>query len=78
LDDDVQHIDAFPRLGDVRVAFEILIHCFIKRFYYYFRSFPPLLDFQCYLTLFDSTFIHVFGKLLTPIFFECSKVFLVH
>jgi hypothetical protein len=33
----------------VRVAFEILIHYFIKRFYYYFCSSPPLLDFQCYL-----------------------------
>jgi hypothetical protein len=28
LDDDVQHIDVFLRLGDVQVAFGIFIHCF--------------------------------------------------
>jgi hypothetical protein len=29
LDDDVQHIDAFLRLGDVQMTFGIFIHCFI-------------------------------------------------
>jgi hypothetical protein len=29
LDDDVQHINALPKLGDVQVSFKILTHCFV-------------------------------------------------
>jgi hypothetical protein len=28
LDDDVQHINVFPKLGDVQVTFKILTRCF--------------------------------------------------
>lgn len=37
LTNDVDYIHALPRLGDVKVAFEIFIHCFTQRFYYFLR-----------------------------------------
>lgn len=40
--------------------------------------FPPLLDFQHPLALFDSTFIGNFRKLLKPCSLECSEVPLLH
>ncbi len=40
LDNDVQHIDAFSKLGDMKVAFEILTCCFAQM-PYYFLHFPP-------------------------------------
>jgi hypothetical protein len=27
---DVQHVDLFARIGDVQVAFGIIIHCFMQ------------------------------------------------
>jgi len=39
-DDDVQHINALPRLGNVHVAFGVLIHCFAYRCYYFFVFSP--------------------------------------
>jgi hypothetical protein len=46
LDDDVQHINVFPKSGDVQLALGIFICCFLQKSYYFFRSFPPLWDFQ--------------------------------
>jgi hypothetical protein len=27
--ENVQHVDLFPKLGDVQIAFEILTHCYV-------------------------------------------------
>ncbi len=45
LNNDVQHIDALSKVGDVQVAFGIFIR-FMQRPYYLCHFFPPLLDFQ--------------------------------
>jgi hypothetical protein len=77
LDDDVQHINVFPKLGNVQPALGIFICCFSQKSYYFFRSFPPLLDFQRQLTFFYSTLIHVFEKFLRQGFLECLEVRLI-
>lgn len=46
LDDDVQHMNAFPKLGDVQVSLKIFTRCFAQKFYYRFCYFLPLLDFN--------------------------------
>jgi len=46
LDNDVQHINAFPKLGDVQLAFGIFTRCFSQKPYCFLRYLPPLLDFQ--------------------------------
>jgi hypothetical protein len=76
LDDDVHHINAFPRLGDVQVAFGIFIH-FMQKPYNLFHYFRTLPDFQCQLAPFDLTFIRIFGRLLRPSFLECPEASLV-
>ncbi len=76
-DNVVQHIDVFFKLGDVQVAFGILTPCFTQRPYYLFHFFLPLSDFQHQLTSFDSTFNHIFGKLLGLGFLECLEVHLI-
>ncbi len=77
VNDDVQHIDALLRLGDVQVAFGIVVRCFMQRPYYLPHSFPPFLDFQRHLASFYSTFIRVYGRLLGPSSLECPKASLV-
>jgi hypothetical protein len=78
LDDDVYHIDALPRLGDVQMALGfslvILFEGFIT-FFIFFLSFP---NFQHQLISFYSTFIHVFDTFLGPCFLDCSKAPLIH
>lgn len=77
LDDDVQHINAFPKLGDVQLALGIFICCFPQKSYYFFRYFPPFLDFQRQLTSFYSTLIHVFERFLRQGFLECLEVCII-
>jgi len=77
LDNDVQHINAFPKLGDVQLALGIFICCFSQKPYYFFRFFLPFLDFQQQLTSFDSTLIHVFERFLRQGFLECLEVPLI-
>ncbi len=77
LDNDVQHMNAFPKLGDVQLALGIFICCFSQKPYYFFRSFLPFLDFQRQLTSFDSTLIHVFERFLKQGFLECLEVPLI-
>jgi hypothetical protein len=64
LDDDVQHINIFPKLGDVQLALGIFICCFLQKPYYFLHSSPQLLDFQRQQTSFDSTLIGVFERFL--------------
>jgi hypothetical protein len=40
LDEDVQHVDLFPRLGDVQVAFGIFFRCFVERLSFFVLLFP--------------------------------------
>jgi len=40
LDEDVQHVDLFPRLGDVQVAFGIFFQRFVGRLSFFVLLFP--------------------------------------
>jgi hypothetical protein len=42
LDEDVHHVETFPRLGDVEAIFDILSRCFTQRFFYLLCTFPFL------------------------------------
>jgi len=76
LNNDVQHIDALSKVGDVQVAFGIFIR-FMRRPYYLCHFFPPLLDFQRQLTSYYLTLIHVFGRLLRLGSLECLEAILI-
>jgi hypothetical protein len=56
---------------------DLFVNVLLKGFHIYFEPSPPL-GFQCQFSSFDSTLIHIFGKLLCPSSLECLKGFLVH
>ncbi len=61
---DIQHINLFPRLGDVHVTFKNFSHCFVQQ---------PLYLLHC--TLFFPTFINSLLFLVTLFFLKCLNSF---
>jgi hypothetical protein len=73
-------------MGDAQVAFGILSHCFVQWPLYLLQYIPPSYTFIKSLISFDSSFLQVFGHLLTSqnapsmyvcfynIFKMCSKL----
>jgi len=58
---DVQHVNLFPRMGDVQVAFGILIHYFVHCPLYFLWCTPPSSTFTKFFISFDSSLPQVFG-----------------
>jgi len=51
-------------MGDVQVAFGILIHCFVQRPSYFLQCTPPFSTFIESLTSFDFSLFQMFGRFL--------------
>jgi len=71
LNEDVHHANAFPRLGDVLVAFGIFSWCFVQRPSICSVTTPPHLGFECQLDIFYSIALGVFERLLRLGSLEC-------
>jgi hypothetical protein len=63
--EDVQHVDLFPKMGDVQVSFEILTHYFVQQPSYLLGCTPP-----------SSTFIKSFVS-FALLSFKCLDAFWV-
>jgi hypothetical protein len=75
---DVQHVDIFPRLGNVQVTFGIIIHCFAQHSLYLLHYTPPSSTFIDSLVSFDFSLFQMFGCLLGPMSFDSFEGPLVH
>jgi len=73
LQEDAGHVDLLIRMGDVQVAFGILIHCFIQRPSYFLWCTPPFSTFIKSLISFDFSFFQMFGHLLGLSSFDSPK-----
>jgi hypothetical protein len=69
----VRHVDFFSRMGDVQVAFGILIHCFMQCPSYFLWCTPPFSTFTKSFISFDSSFLYMFGCLLSLRSFDSPK-----
>ncbi len=74
---DVWHVDLLLRLGNVRGAFGISIHCYAQHPSYLLRCTPPFPTFINTLVSFDSSF-QIFGRLLGLRSFDSPKGLLAH
>ncbi len=54
LNEDVQHVDMFLRLGDIYVAFGTLFQCFAQMLSFLFHCFPPFQLFEISLVFFTQ------------------------
>jgi hypothetical protein len=70
---DVWHVDLLFKLGDVKVAFGIFIHCFVQWPSYLLCCTPPFSTFIDSLVSFDSSLLQMFGCLLGPWSFDSLK-----
>jgi hypothetical protein len=59
--EDIQHVELFPRMGDVQIAFGILIHCFVQHPSYLLWCTPPSSTFTDSLISFDFSLLQMFG-----------------
>jgi len=59
--EDARHVDLFPRMDDVKVAFGILTHCFVQHPLYLLQYILPSSTFTKSLISFDSFFLQMFG-----------------
>jgi len=59
-------VDLFLKMGDVKVKFEILIHCFMQWPSYFLRCTPSSSTFVKTFISFDSSLFQMFGHLLGP------------
>jgi hypothetical protein len=75
---DVQHVDLFYKMGDIKVTFEILIHCFMQWPSFFLRCTFFSSTFIKTLISFDSLLFQLFGHLLGPRFFDSLKGLLTH
>jgi hypothetical protein len=75
---DVQHVDIYPIMEDVHVAFGILTHCFVQCPSYLLQCTPPSSTFIKSLISFDSSLHKIFGCFLGPRSFNSPKGPLVH
>ncbi len=66
----VRHVDLLPILGDVQVAFGILIHWYVQHPSYLLRCTSPSPTFINSIISFDFSSFQVFGRLLGPRFFN--------
>jgi hypothetical protein len=75
LDENVRHIEVFPRLKVKGCSYDfgILFMCFTQRSFYFLHS--PFLEFSRQLTLFLLDFIHVFERLLKACFKSIQEFF---
>jgi hypothetical protein len=69
---DVWRVDFFLTMGDVQVAFGILIHWFMQQPFYLLWCTPPSFTFIDFLASFDS-FFQVFGSFLGPRSFDSAS-----
>ncbi len=65
-------------MGDVQVAFGLLIHCFMQWPSYLLWCTPPFSTFIKFLVFFYSSILQVFGRLLGLGSFDSQEWFLVH
>jgi hypothetical protein len=70
LDDDVHYIHTLPRLGDVMVAFEILVHYFDKRFNYVFHYSPHFKICNANWPLLIQPYLHIWEALKIKFFWS--------
>jgi hypothetical protein len=78
IQEDDWHVDLLPKMGDVHVAFRILICCFMQRPSYLLRCTPPSSTFIKSLIFFYSSFHKMFGHLLGLGSFDSLEGPLVH
>jgi hypothetical protein len=65
-------------MGDVQVAFGILIRCFMQRPSYFLQRTTPSSTFIKSFISFDSSLHKVFGCFLGPGSFDSHEGFLIH
>jgi len=78
LQKDAWHVDLLIKMGDVQVAFGILIHCFMQHPSYFLWCTPPSSTFTKSLISFYSSFLQMFGHLLAIGSSDSPKRPLVH
>jgi len=78
LQEDVQHVDLLPRMGDVQVAFVILTCYFMQHTSYILRCTPPSSTFIESFISFNSSLHKMFKRLFGPGSFDSPKGPLAH
>ncbi len=71
--EDVRHVDLFPKMGDVKVAFGILTHYFMQQPSHLLQCTPPFSTFMESFTSFDSSLFQMFGCFLVLGSFDNRK-----